>query len=160
MECFQWEGPPRHGSYMHIILMGSNANIAWVTLIGRSTGTWMQQHLLPMMKWPSSELSYLQMQSDARCSWVWLKHGARKLFMVKLHNYVLKTVAYTSTELQQHHIIVTVHPVYQQWWQHSHALSQPQIAKFMGPTRGPPGSCRPQMGPMLAPWTLLSGAIL
>ena len=27
----------------------------------------------------------------------------------------------------------------------------------MGPTRGPPGSCRPQMGPMLAPWTLLSG---
>ena len=27
----------------------------------------------------------------------------------------------------------------------------PQIAKFMGPTWGPPGSCRPQMGPMLAP---------
>ena len=32
-----------------------------------------------------------------------------------------------------------------------------QIAKFMGPTWGPPGSCRPQMGPMLAPWTLLPG---
>ena len=32
-----------------------------------------------------------------------------------------------------------------------------QIAKFMGPTWGPPGSCRPQMGPMLVPWTLLSG---
>ena len=32
-----------------------------------------------------------------------------------------------------------------------------EIAKFMGPTWGPPGSCRPQMGPMLAPWTLLSG---
>ena len=31
------------------------------------------------------------------------------------------------------------------------------LAKFMGPTWGPPGSCRPQMGPMLAPWTLLSG---
>ena len=27
----------------------------------------------------------------------------------------------------------------------------------MGPTWGPPGSYRPQMGPMLAPWTLLSG---
>ena len=27
---------------------------------------------------------------------------------------------------------------------------QSQIAKFMGPTWGPPGSCRPQMGPMLA----------
>ena len=32
-----------------------------------------------------------------------------------------------------------------------------QIAKFMGPTWGLPGSCRPQMGPMWAPWTLLSG---
>ena len=32
-------------------------------------------------------------------------------------------------------------------------------AKFMGPTWGPPGSCRPQMGPMLAPGTLLSGAL-
>ena len=31
------------------------------------------------------------------------------------------------------------------------------MANFMGPTWGPPGSCRPQMGPMLAPWTLLSG---
>ena len=32
-----------------------------------------------------------------------------------------------------------------------------QIAKFMGQTWGPPGSCRPQKGPMLAPWILLSG---
>ena len=32
-----------------------------------------------------------------------------------------------------------------------------QRARFMGPTWGPPGSCRPQMGPMLAPWTFLSG---
>ena len=35
-------------------------------------------------------------------------------------------------------------------------LSLPQIAKFMGPTWDPPGSCRPQMGPMLASWTFLS----
>ena len=33
------------------------------------------------------------------------------------------------------------------------------IAKFMGPTWGPSGSFRPQMGPMLVPWTLLSGHI-
>ena len=31
------------------------------------------------------------------------------------------------------------------------------MAKFMEPTWGPPGSCRSQMGPMLAPWTLPSG---
>ena len=34
-----------------------------------------------------------------------------------------------------------------------------QIAKFVGPTWGPPGSCWTQMGPMLAPWTLLSGKL-
>ena len=31
--------------------------------------------------------------------------------------------------------------------------------RFMGPTWGPPGTCRPQMGPMLAPWTMLSGYV-
>ena len=42
---------------------------------------------------------------------------------------------------------------------HAHCKQQniSQILRFMGPTRGPPGSCRPQVGPMLAPWTLLSG---
>ena len=34
-----------------------------------------------------------------------------------------------------------------------------QIARFMGPTWGPPGSCRPQMDPTLVPWTLLSGMV-
>ena len=38
-------------------------------------------------------------------------------------------------------------------------LSLPQKAKFMGPTWDPPGSCRPQMGPMLASWTFLSGTL-
>ena len=38
--------------------------------------------------------------------------------------------------------------------------AQSQIAKFMGPTWDPPGFCRPQMGPMLAPCTLLSGVLL
>ena len=35
-----------------------------------------------------------------------------------------------------------------------------QIAKFMGPTWGPSGSCRSQMGPMLTPRTLPSWDIL
>ena len=30
-------------------------------------------------------------------------------------------------------------------------------SRFMGPTWCPPGSCRPQMGPMMAQWTLLYG---
>ena len=53
------------------------------------------------------------------------------------------------------------------WANHCHCCGctprlalPPQIAKFMGPTWGPPGSCRPHVGPMLAPWTLLSGSAL
>ena len=50
-------------------------------------------------------------------------------------------------------------------FQHSSSYHRPrcgignytQIAKFLKPTWGPPGSCRPQMNPMLAPWTLLLG---
>ena len=34
-----------------------------------------------------------------------------------------------------------------------------RIAKFMGPTWGPHGYCRPQMDAMLAPWTSLSGKV-
>ena len=33
------------------------------------------------------------------------------------------------------------------------------IARFMGPTWGPSGAERTQVGPMVAPWTLLSGLI-
>ena len=33
------------------------------------------------------------------------------------------------------------------------------IARFMGPTWGPSGADRTQVGPMLAPWTLLSGIL-
>ena len=35
-----------------------------------------------------------------------------------------------------------------------------QIARFMGPTWGPSGADRTQVGPMLAPWTLLSGKLI
>ena len=35
----------------------------------------------------------------------------------------------------------------------------PLIARFMGPTWGPSGADRTQVGPMLAPWTLLSRSV-
>ena len=38
--------------------------------------------------------------------------------------------------------------------QSHHDIAITQIARFMGPTWDPPGSCRPQVGPMLAPQTL------
>ena len=39
---------------------------------------------------------------------------------------------------------------------HRHLMVSP-IARFMGPTWSPSGADRTQVGPMLAPWTLLSG---
>ena len=53
---------------------------------------------------------------------------------------------------------LTVPQLPKQWLQIGEIRTQ--IAKFKGPTWGPPGSCRPQMGPTLAPWTLLSGYYL
>ena len=44
-----------------------------------------------------------------------------------------------------------------QWSLFLHQSKHAQIARFMWPTWGPPGSCRSQVGPMLAPWTLPSG---
>ena len=43
------------------------------------------------------------------------------------------------------------------WRKSSPTMIITHITGFIGQTWGPPGSCRPQMGPMLAPWTLLSG---
>ena len=45
------------------------------------------------------------------------------------------------------------------WWGFTND-SLTQIARFTGPTWSPPGSCLPQMGPMLAPWTLLPGNVV
>ena len=42
---------------------------------------------------------------------------------------------------------------------HKQADLNPHIARLMRPTWGPPGSCRPQVGPILAPWTLLSWSL-
>ena len=46
-----------------------------------------------------------------------------------------------------------------QWFQ-CVILIPAQVAKFTGPTWGPPVACRPQMGSMFAPWTLLSGSLM
>ena len=55
-----------------------------------------------------------------------------------------------SQDLLQYHVQISVADILSLYINHT------QIAKSMGPTWGPPGTCWPQMGPMLAPWTLLS----
>ena len=67
-----------------------------------------------------------------------------------------------------HHAVLPL-PVHK--WPHTSALSitttqrcdmaiTSLIAMFMGPTWGPSGADRTQVGPKLAPWTLLSGILL
>ena len=97
---------------------------------------------------------------QSKCFWHFCTNYLRIYHSIKLH----------------HH-----HPIAEKWWSNgaitkalsallgfpSGAIAQTQasgewkaatqITKFMGPAWGPPGSCRPQMGPMLAPWTLLTG---
>ena len=41
-----------------------------------------------------------------------------------------------------------------------HCLDTSLIARFMGPTWGPSGPDKTQVGPIKAPWTLLSGRVL
>ena len=44
-------------------------------------------------------------------------------------------------------------------WEVIVAIYTSLIARFMRPIWGPPGTDRTQVGPMLAPWTLLSGML-
>ena len=70
----------------------------------------------------------------------------------------------------RHHGILELN-LFSEYWQLSHEVSAlvhismylcdititvTPITIFMWPTRGQPGSCRLQVGPMLAPWTLLA----
>ena len=72
-----------------------------------------------------------------------------QLFVFHLSRILRFVCFYTLHWFIQEHFYVSWYLIQCPIW--------PQITKFMGPTWGPPGSCRPQLGPMLAPWTLLPG---
>ena len=76
--------------------------------------------------------------SHAWCAWCHMR--STKFQLIESHSYKYITVT-------------TI------WIECCISRAESQISKFMGPTWGPPGSFRPQMGPMLAPWTLLSGMV-
>ena len=105
----------------------------------------------------------------------WLRHAA-KFYKVLCKAWIKKTIIgtvriYDDINIDQYflyfrHIKITqtaeTIPHWRQWYislfsQCRHCWQTGQIARFMGPTWGPPGPCGPQMGPMLVPWTLLSG---
>ena len=78
---------------------------------------------------------------------------------------IITAVFYSHSITRIRFIVYLVTPMYFVYLQILFRLlffpyTKSQIAKFIGPAWGPPTSCWPQMGPMLAPWTLLSGMLL
>ena len=71
------------------------------------------------------------------------------------HPYIIIKMAFEKS----HHTLSNTHYKYTGTNLINRFIEVTQMTTFMGPTWGPPGSCRPQMGPMLAPWTLLSGKL-
>ena len=64
---------------------------------------------------------------------------------------------YYDTHINIYHIVIMLIPYFP--FASFNVSNSSQIARSLGPIWGPPGSCWPQMGPMLAPWTLLSGVL-
>ena len=67
-------------------------------------------------------------------------------------NYKLINLRYARPNTMVHYILKSVCNTF---IEHNYTL----IARFMGPTWGPSGADRTQVGPMLAPWTLLFGIV-
>ena len=75
-------------------------------------------------------------ESECRSSWYWFQHHSIQHVLalyIQLIGPWRCVSNFTTNMLQSHFRNIT------------------QITRSMGPTWGPPGSCRPQAGPMLAP---------
>ena len=117
----------------------------------------------------SSGLRYL-MQKPSYLQWLGLHHDIamvsyrRKYIRYGMPFYlVCQTFANSFGAQPRNFMLLTfcILKLSEQHPQHTmdtrYVMMPYKIARFMGPTWGPPRSCRPQMGPMLAPCTLLSG---
>ena len=72
-----------------------------------------------------------------------------------IHMRATKLPIKINTAFQQGYI--RAHDIQEKELYKSKYYTNTLIARFMGPTLGPSGANRTQVGPMLAPWTLLSG---
>ena len=61
------------------------------------------------------------------------------------------TVIWTNRQVNPSSIVAILH---------NYGTRTSPIARFIGPTWGPSGADRTRVGPMLAPWTLLSGLVI
>ena len=107
----------------------------------------MQYPIVPVLFWPTvsdntdDARRFSTVVPDYRCVCYPLPDTK---YIISLSN--IATNALSSSKWWLGHFLLLKHRVYE-------LVTSCQIAKFMGPTWGPFGSCRPQMGLMLAPWT-------
>ena len=113
---------------------------------------------------PSPKATYLntltpKIKRKPSISYIWLLLTNTDIFVFITAFYT--TIQYTPWCLSMVGYLKSYFLVYLIMQNFSKALKRYPDSKVhganMGPTWGLPGSCRPQMGPVLAPWTLLSG---
>ena len=80
-------------------------------------------------------------------AWLW--------WCLTSHGVACISMCFTYTSCITMYFAISLHHWHQ--WQQANS---PLIAGFMVPTWGPAGADRTQLGPMLAPWTLLPGLLL
>ena len=71
------------------------------------------------------------------------------IYITQFEEKVLETIYSGRVQLREDDVVIATYPK---------AGKVPLIARFMGPSWGPSGADRTRIGPMLAPWTLLSGS--
>ena len=76
---------------------------------------------------------------------------------IRLRTYSLYLISYFVNTKKSQCIVKTTTRQFQYDSKPTTSHTTTLIARYMGPTWGPSGADRAQMGPMLAPWTLLSG---
>ena len=101
----------------------------------------------------SQEMMRKRMTLDNNPRYNTLTWPARKwIELIWMAHYVIDKAVQKSHRHHDSDIIVMTSQITGK----STVFKSSQIAKFIGPTWGPPGPCRPHMGPMLSSWTLLS----
>ena len=79
-------------------------------------------------------------------------------YIVVLYGKGLQTVNAFDKHTKPFHVKLRIHRMWTWCCGFNNGVwKTSQIARFMVPTWGPSGADRTQVGPMLAPWTLLSG---
>ena len=99
----------------------------------------------------SYSYSYSRQYRTSKDMFNWMYLSNTLLEACQLHCVPDNTVCHTLTDM----VVIYTHATTAQGGSDGQA---PLIARFMGTIWGPSGADRTQVGPMLAPWTLLSGS--